>query len=86
MVIVPQEKIFLTGTDAIRRYLLTCEQAQPAEQKKPESRTAPRSGGTQAISDQGAGLLVPFSPGGGSNLIFSPQPDTGICKEDVKCD
>jgi hypothetical protein len=86
MVIGPQEKSFLTGADAIRRYLLTCEQAQPAEQKKQASRTAPRSGGTQTISDQGAGSLVPFSPGGGSNLIFSPLPDTGICKEDVKCD
>jgi hypothetical protein len=86
MVIGPQEKIFLTGTDAIRRYLLTCEQAQPAPQKEQASRTEPRSGRTQATSDQGAGSLVPFSPGGGSGLIFSPLPDTGICKEDVKCD
>jgi hypothetical protein len=86
MVNGPQEKIFLTGTDAIRRHLLACEQAQPAPPKEQASRTAPRSGKTQATSDQGAGSLVPFSPGGGSNLIFSPLPDTGICKEDVKCD
>jgi len=86
MVNGPQEKIFLTGTDAIRRYLLTCEQALPAPQKEQTPRTAPRSGRTQATSDQGAGSLVPFSPGGGSSLIFSPLPDTGICKEDTKCD
>jgi glutaredoxin len=86
MVNGPQEKIFLTGTDAIRRYLLTCEQALPAPQKEQTPRTAPRSGRTQATSDQGAGSLIPFSPGGGSSLIFSPLPDTGICKEDVKCD
>jgi len=86
MVNGPQEKIFLTGTDAIRRHLLTCEQSQPAQQKKQVSRTAPRPGKIQATSDQGAGSLAPFSPGGGSNLIFSPLPDTGICKEDAKCD
>lgn len=82
----PREKIFLTGTEAIRRHLLTCEQSLPAPQKKKTSRTAPRTGTSQATSDQGAGALVPFLPGGGSNLIFSPLPDTGICKEDVKCD
>lgn len=82
----PQERIFLTGADAIRRHLLTCEQARPAPQKNQAYRTAPRSGKTGATSDQGAGSLAPFSPGGGPNLIFSPLPDTGICKEDVKCD
>jgi len=86
MVNGPQERIFLTGTDAIRRHLLACEQTQPAPQNKQASRTAPRSGKTQATLDQGAGSLVPFSPGSGSNLIFSPLPDTGICKEDAKCD
>jgi glutaredoxin len=86
MVNGPQEKIFLTGTDAIRRHLLACEQDQSAPQKKQTSRTAPRRETTQSTSDQGSGSLVPFSPGGGSNLIFSPLPDTGICKEDTKCD
>jgi len=86
MVNGPQEKIFLTGTDAIRRHLLTCEQTQPAPLKKQTSRTAPRSGRTQAASEQGSGSLAPFSPGGGSSIIFNPLPDTGICKEDVKCD
>lgn len=86
MVNGPREKIFLTGTDAIRRHLLTCEQAQPAPQKKQAYRTDPRTGKTQTHSDPGAVSLVPFSPGGGSNLIFSPLPDTGICKEDIKCD
>lgn len=86
MVNGPREKVFLTGTDAIRRHLLTCEQARPAPQKKQASRTAPRPGKTQTTSEQGAGSLTPFSPGGGSNFIFSPLPDTGICKEDAKCD
>ena len=86
MVNGPQEKIFLSGTDAIRRHLLTCEQARPAPQKKQASQTSSRSATTQATSGQGAGSLVPFLPGGGSNLIFNPLPDTGICKEDIKCD
>jgi len=81
-----QEKIFLTGTDAIRRHLLTCEQGPPDPQKRQASRTARRSGKSQATADQGAGSLIPFSPGGGSNFIFSPLPDTGVCKENVKCD
>jgi glutaredoxin len=86
MVNGPQEKIFLTGTDAIRRHLLACEQAQPSPQKKQAPRATPRSGKTQAISGQGAGTLAPFSPGSGPSLIFSPLPDAGICKEDSKCD
>jgi len=86
MVNGPQEKIFLTGTDAIRRHLLTCEQPQPALQKKQGLRTSSRPGKTQVTPDQGAGSLMPFSPGGGSNPIFNPLPDTGICKEDIKCD
>jgi len=86
MVNGPQEKFFLTGTEAIRRYLLTCEQAQSIPQKQRAFRIAPQSGKTQETSDQGTGSLVPFSPGGGSNLIFNPLPDSGICKEDVKCD
>jgi glutaredoxin len=86
MVNGPQEKLFLTGTDAIRRHLLTCGQTQSVPQKKQVSRTAPRSGRTQAPAEQGAGSLAPFSPGGGPNILFSPLPDTGICKEDAKCD
>ena len=86
MVNGPQEKIFLTGTDAIRRHFLTCEQTTTAPPKKQASRTAPGTGKGLTTTDQGTGSLVPFSPGGGSNLIFSPLPDTGICKEDAKCD
>lgn len=87
MVNGPQEKIFLTGTDAIRRHLLTCEQSPSTQQKKQASPTAPRPGTTRANAEPGAGSLAPvFSPGGASNVIFSPLPDTGICKEDIKCD
>lgn len=86
MVNGPREKIFLTGTDAIRRHLRTCEQDPPVSQKKQASRAAPRPGKAQTSPGQGAGSLVPFSPGSASNPIFSPLPDTGICKEDVKCD
>ena len=86
MVNGPQEKIFLTGTEAIRRHLLACQQSQPAPQKKQSSRAAPGPGKAGATADPGAGALVPFSPGGSSNLIFSPLPDTGICKEDSKCE
>ena len=86
MVNGPQEKIFLTGTDAIRRHLLTCEQSQPAPQKKQASRAAPGQGKIRGTADPAAGSLVPFLPGGASNPIFSPLPDTGICKEDIKCE
>jgi len=86
MVNGPREKIFLTGTDAIRRHLQTCEQEQPAPQKKKALPNGSRSEKGQAASGQSAGSLVPFSPGSGSSIIFSPQPDAGICKEDIKCD
>ena len=86
MVNGPQEKIFLTGTDAIRRHLLTCEQSQPAPQKKQAARAAPEPGKTRGVADPGAGSLFPVLPGGASNPLFSPLPDTGICKEDIKCE
>jgi len=86
MVNGPREKIFLTGTDAIRRYLLSCEQGpSPSQNIKAPRTAAPRSDKTPASPDKGSGPLVPFSPGG-SNLIFNPLPDTGICQEDKKCD
>ena len=63
---------------------LRASPTRPAEETGVSNRT--RIGKRQATSDPGAGSLVPFSPGGSSNLIFSPLPDNGICKEDIKCD
>ncbi|MDH4161799.1 MAG: hypothetical protein OEW15_03800, partial [Nitrospirota bacterium] len=78
----PYEKIFLTGTKAIRRYLASCsaESAVAAGAKKRSPAAAARN--------QPAGQLDLriFAPAGSPNDILNPIPDEGLCKEDVKCD
>ena len=74
----PQEKRFLTGTEAIRRYLL------PAPAPQPAKRTRPAAPKRRETAGQPAGRLDLFSPG--ANPAFDPLPDAGLCKENVKCD
>lgn len=70
------EKTFLTGTDAIRRYLSSCRPA-PAP---PKAGGNPRRPATTSVRPS---LAVP--PGDPASL-FSAPPDDGLCKEDKKCD
>jgi len=84
MVNGPFEKVFLTGTEAIRAYL-SCQPAPP-----PSSKAAKQPKPAPAAKERGigqpAGQLNLFAPSIGPDQIFNPRPDDGLCKEDVKCD
>ncbi len=76
------EKIFLTGTEAIRQYLASCRSAAHSPvQKKPGA--AGTKAGKKAVQSAPPSLL-PLAPP--SDQLFNPAPDEGLCKEDVKCD
>jgi hypothetical protein len=78
----PFEKRFLTGRDAISRYLASCrvdDAAAPARPAGPKpSPVMPQAGPLLNIPDLKApNQLFPSGPAGS---------DEGLCKEDVKCD
>jgi hypothetical protein len=88
MVNGPYEKVFLTGTDAIRRYLATCRTSQaPAAPPRPRG-SGPVSGPSRSAPQPALhpGTLNPFLPLGTPGQIFSPPPDDGLCKENTKCE
>jgi hypothetical protein len=84
MVNGPSEKIFLTGTEAIRQNLFC----------KPESARSPKrsqkgpslAGDHKKSSDHPTGRFDLFSPATTPSSIFNPLPEEGLCKEDTKCD
>jgi hypothetical protein len=82
----PYEKVFLTGTDAIRAYLVSCQTpVAPAERQT--ARTEKRQSSTLSSvppPPQG-GALQPFLFPGQSGQIFNPPPDEGLCRENTKC-
>jgi glutaredoxin/uncharacterized membrane protein len=75
----PYEKRFLTGREAISRYLAGCRVEQVAPLRRP-ARTAP------SPAPQQTGPLLLFPDPGTSSQLLSPAPDEGLCKDDVKCD
>ncbi len=85
MVNGPYEKVFLTGTDAIRRYLATCRSGQT-----PAPKVQPRARGTGPVTQSSGSTKSPdtlglFPPLGTPGQIFSPPADEGLCREDTKC-
>lgn len=84
MVNGPYEKIFLTGTDAIRAYL-SC-QPSPSPSAKPVKKAKPAPAGKERGSGQQTGQFNLFVPATTPDQIFSPPPDDGLCKENIKCD
>jgi len=84
MVNGPSEKIFLTGTEAIRQYLFCKPESTQAPKR---SQKAPSSAGEHKKSaDHATGRFDLFTPPMTPNTIFNPLPDEGLCKEDTKCD
>jgi uncharacterized membrane protein len=79
MVNGPYEKSFLTGTDAIRRYLASCRTVQAVPPRRAARPASPPAA-------QQAGPLLLFPESGISSQIFTPPPDEGLCREDAKCD
>ncbi len=77
----PSEKIFLTGTDAIRRYLF-CEPKKKAGKKTPPRGNV--SPGQEAASSSGSlDLLAPL---GTPEQILNPAADQKLCGEEKKCE
>ncbi len=82
MVNGPAEKIFLTGTDAIRRYFFS----PPAPAGKPRGKAKDAAEMRKKAAVQPAGPLDLFTPSATPNPAFNPLPDDGLCKENTKCD
>jgi uncharacterized membrane protein len=74
----PYEKVFLSGTEAIRRYLASCRAMQVLPPGRPARQASP-----PAIQ-QTVPLLL--SEPGMSGQLFPPPPDDGVCRENTKCD
>lgn len=79
MVNDPYQKVFLTGKDAIMRYLASCSE--------PGQATPPKKGGKKsAASAQGNNLAIDIF--NQPSLLTGPSPspaDAGICKEEEIC-
>ena len=78
------QKIFITGTDAIRRYLFTCTAASKASERgnqKVRSGTAKKP---RQPDDAGMALDI-FSPQGILTQPGATVPAEGMCKEDEVC-
>lgn len=77
------EKLILTGTEAIRRYLAACqlsEKSIPSGSSVPASTKGSSSKSRDSISES---TLSPLGP---TNPTFNPSNDEGLCKETKKCD
>ena len=80
MVNGPYEKLFLTGTDAIRTYLAECR-AKAAPRSNKRSAERQRTGSPPPAPNP----LQLFPVPGSSDQLLSPSSDDGICKENTKC-
>lgn len=78
------QKIFITGKDAIRRYLLSCSE-EPVTTEKPRQNV--RSGNTKKPkkADDVSTTLDIFSPQGILTQSGVLVPDEGMCKEEQIC-
>ena len=76
----PYEKVFLTGTAAIRKYLASCRPGSAANS------SAPASPAAKSAPASPPGPFNLFSAPGSPGSILNPLPDDGLCKEEQKCD
>ncbi len=84
MVNGPAEKIFLIGTEAIRKHLF-CK-PEPARSPKGSQKAPAPAGDNKKSSDHPTGRFDLFAPATTPNSIFNLLPEEGLCKEDTKCD
>jgi uncharacterized membrane protein len=77
------QKVFLTGKEMIRRYLLSCTEAKHPGEKTGQKRLA---GKTAARSAPDAGATIDiFSQPGLLTMPTQSAPDEGMCKEEEAC-
>jgi uncharacterized membrane protein/glutaredoxin len=84
MVNGPSEKIFLTGTDAIRKHLFC--QPEPVRSPKRSKKAPGTRGDNKKSAEHATSRFDLFAPPTAPNPIFNPLPDEGLCKENAKCD
>jgi hypothetical protein len=84
MVNGPSEKIFLTGTDAIRKHLFC--QPEPVRSPKRSKKAPGTMEDNKKSAEHATSRFDLFAPRTTLNPIFNPLPDEGLCKENAKCD
>ena len=78
------QKVFFTGKDAIRRYLLTCSEAAKTAEKV--RRKVKDGKAKKPLNANEAGMTLDiFTPPGILTFPGQPAPDDGMCKEDEIC-
>jgi hypothetical protein len=77
------EKLILTGKEAIRRYLAAC---QSSEKTIPSGSSASASIKKSSSKSGNSVSESTLSPLGATNPIFNPSHDEGLCKEHQNCD
>jgi hypothetical protein len=78
------QKIFITGTDAIRRYLFTCTAASKASERGNQKVRSGTTKKPRQPDDAGMALDI-FSPQGILTQPGATAPAEGMCKEDEVC-
>jgi len=78
------QKIFITGADAIRRYLSTCSAASEAAKKGNQKVRSGKTKQPRQTDDAGMAPDI-FSPQGVLTQPGATAPDVGMCKEDEVC-
>ena len=83
MVNAPTQKLFITGKDAILRYLVSCE---PPQETKPKDRKKTKKDASSAVPAPGSGTagdIFILQP-----LVTAPGVSAekeGVCKQDEVC-
>jgi hypothetical protein len=77
------EKLFLTGKEAIRRYLTACQSSGKSSPQGADL-PVPKRGAKPSFSARGTAIPLPSlsTP----DALFNPATDEGVCKEEQKCD
>ena len=78
------QKIFITGKDAIRRYLFTCSEASKTTEKPRQKVKSGKTKKPQQMDETGMTMDI-FSP---QEILTPPDAaasDSGMCKEDEVC-
>jgi hypothetical protein len=77
------EKLLLTGKEAIHRYLAACQSSGKSIPSLPDpSSTKKKTTAERA----GSKSVLPSDPLFTPNQMFNPTQDEGVCKEGQKCD
>lgn len=83
MVNDPNQKVFLTGKEMIRRYLLSCTEAKKPAEKTEQKKQAKKA--VVAPARDAAVTIDIFNPPGLLTTPSQSAADEGLCKEEEVC-